>query len=74
MTGVRTDEVPFEDWWYVRDPTHVCFYAPETLEWIARRFGWSLERPSRDVALFRKGPGAGHSAMTRPGTPRHRAG
>ncbi len=58
MTGVLTDDVDFASWWYVRDPTHVSFYAPETLQWIAHRFGWTLERPTTNVALFRKpGPG-----------------
>ncbi|MDZ7780196.1 MAG: class I SAM-dependent methyltransferase [Gemmatimonadota bacterium] len=54
MTRVLTDDVVFEDWWYVRDPTHVCFYAPETLRWIADRHGWTLERPGTNVALFHK--------------------
>ena len=58
MTRVFTDDIDFTSWWYVRDPTHVAFYAPETLEWIARRFHWRLERPSTSVALFRKS-GAG---------------
>lgn len=55
MTGVLTDDVVFEDWWYARDPTHVCFYAPSTLRWIAEDRAWTLERPSLNVALFRKG-------------------
>ena len=54
MTGVFTDDMDFASWWYVRDPTHVAFYAPETLRWIADRFRWTLERPSTNVALFRK--------------------
>jgi 2-polyprenyl-3-methyl-5-hydroxy-6-metoxy-1,4-benzoquinol methylase len=54
MTEVRDDR-PFEQWWYVRDPTHVCFYRAETFEWIAQARGWRLERPHRNVALFRKG-------------------
>lgn len=54
MTSVLTDDIVFEDWWYVRDPTHVCFYAPDTLEWIAHRYGWTLERPGPNVALFHK--------------------
>lgn len=54
MTGVLADDAAFAGWWYRRDFTHVAFYRPETLEWIARRFGWALERPSNDVALFRK--------------------
>ena len=54
MTGVLEDDATFENWWYRRDFTHICFYRPETLAWIARRFGWELTRPSRDAALFRK--------------------
>lgn len=54
MTGVLEDDSAFPAWWYHKDPTHVAFYRPETLDWIARRFGWTLERPSRDAALFRK--------------------
>ena len=54
MTGVLTDDIDFTSWWYARDPTHVAFYAPETLEWIADRFRWTLDRPSTNVALFRK--------------------
>lgn len=55
MTLLRDDVRPFAEWWYVRDLTHVCFYRARTLEWIAERHGWSLERPRENVALFRKG-------------------
>ena len=48
----------FEEWHYVRDPTHVAFYRDSTLRWIAGAHGWDLERPHRNVALFRKGEGA----------------
>ena len=54
MTGVLEDDAAFADWWYRRDFTHICFYRPETLAWIARSRGWELHRPSRDVALLRK--------------------
>lgn len=54
MTQMFEEEQPFEDWWYVRDPTHVCFYRRESLEWIAARFAWSLELPRPNVALFHK--------------------
>jgi hypothetical protein len=56
MTGVLEDDAAFADWWYRRDFTHIAFYRPETLAWIARRFDWELSRPSRDAALFRKRP------------------
>ena len=54
MTGVLEDDASFAGWWYRRDATHVAFYRPETLAWIGRRFGWTEERPSRDVAIFVK--------------------
>lgn len=54
MTGVLEDDASFATWWYRRDFTHIAFYRPQTLDWIARRFGWRLTRPSRDAALFAK--------------------
>jgi SAM-dependent methyltransferase len=54
MTEPRRDDRDLAAWWYIRDPTHVCFYRDRTFEWIARRFGWALERPARTVAIFRK--------------------
>ncbi len=56
MTGWLGDDTDFGAWRYARDPTHVCFYRPATLDWVAARHGWSLEVPRRDVALFRKPP------------------
>lgn len=57
MTEVWDASQPFESWWYARDATHVCFYSANTLLWIGRRFGWEMERPHRNVALFRKPEG-----------------
>lgn len=54
LTGVLEDDAAFPAWWYHRDATHIAFYRPETLAWIARRFGWTLDRPSRDAAIFVK--------------------
>ena len=53
LTGVLEDDAAFPAWWYHRDLTHIAFYRPETMVWLARRFGWTLERPTRDAALFR---------------------
>ncbi|HEX2079952.1 MAG TPA: class I SAM-dependent methyltransferase, partial [Longimicrobium sp.] len=50
LDGVRG----FAGWRYARDPTHVCFYAEETMRWIADRFGWRMESPGRNVVLFHK--------------------
>lgn len=53
MTTMRSER-PFRDWWYVRDPTHVVFYRPRTMEWIAERHAWSMHQRAPNVVLFRK--------------------
>lgn len=58
MTCFRTDDRPFETWHYRRDPTHVVFYTEETIQYLARQFGWQCEIPAKDVALLRKGEGS----------------
>jgi len=52
MTRFHGVEAPFAEWWYRRDPTHVCFYDARTMAWIAGHFGWELELPVPNVALF----------------------
>ena len=52
MTSFRNPAEPFGEWWYARDPTHVCFYSEAAMRWIAARFGWALELPVENVALF----------------------
>lgn len=56
------DGKDFKHWYYARDVTHVCFYSSKTMAWLADRFGYDLETPRRNVALFRK-----HSSESRPG-------
>ena len=52
MTRWRDPAADFSRWHYVRDPTHVCFYHPGTLQWLAQRHGWQLHCPAPHVALF----------------------
>lgn len=54
MTQWFSAERDFARWHYPRDPTHACFYAERTFEWLARRHGWRLHRPGANVALFEK--------------------
>lgn len=54
MTGILYDDATFADWWYLKDPTHVCFYRPETMEWIAHHHEWTLTLPRENVAIFQK--------------------
>lgn len=54
MTMWMTDDAAFANWHYRRDPTHVCFWRPDTFRWIATQLGWDLELPARNIALLRK--------------------
>lgn len=54
MTELLDDSRPFGEWWYARDPTHVSFYGPTTMAWIASRFDWAASYPHRNVVLFQK--------------------
>lgn len=54
MTCFQTEDACFADWHYRRDPTHVVFYRPLTLQVIAEQRGWSCEIPRKDVALLQK--------------------
>lgn len=53
MTCFQTDDGRFANWHYRKDPTHVSFYREATLEWVASHYGWSLDIPRKDVAIFR---------------------
>ncbi len=60
MTCFQTDDDKFARWHYRQDPTHVVFYKRETLSFVAGRFGWRFESPTKDVVLMRK-PGDDHA-------------
>lgn len=52
MTGMLSDWSQFPDWYYHRDPTHVNFFSPKTMRWIAEKHGWEASFPATNVALF----------------------
>jgi len=54
MTCFQTDDARFARWHYRMDPTHVVFYRARTLQFLARRAGWTCEIPAKDVALMRR--------------------
>lgn len=54
LAGQPPHEPAFAKWWYVRDPTHVCFYRRRTMLWIAEWRHWQVHFPSRKVTLFSK--------------------
>ncbi|MGO1693388.1 MAG: class I SAM-dependent methyltransferase [Marinobacter sp.] len=54
MTCFQTCDDRFDNWHYRRDPTHVVFYREATLGLIAKRLGWTMSVPRKDVAIFHK--------------------
>ncbi|MFN4275286.1 MAG: class I SAM-dependent methyltransferase [Ferrovibrio sp.] len=54
MTKRLRNREAFAQWHYIRDPTHVCFFAEATFRFIAARHGLELEFSGPDVALLHK--------------------
>jgi SAM-dependent methyltransferase len=54
MTGFAPPVTALERWHYRRDPTHVVFYRPATLRWLAEHHGADCEIAGADVALLRR--------------------
>lgn len=54
MTEMLESDDVFANWWYHREPTHVCFYKQKTMAWIATRYSWRVEHPRKNVTLFYK--------------------
>ena len=56
MTKRVADQATFANWHYKNDPTHVCFFALETFEWLATHWGAKLTVLDKDIVLFAKRP------------------
>jgi hypothetical protein len=48
------DSIPFANWHYRRDPTHVFLYRRETFEWIAKHLGFDNLQVQGRVITLRK--------------------
>ena len=54
MTERLTPARDFAGWRYRRQPSHVVFYSDQTIDWMARRFGWRSSLHGPLVVLFEK--------------------
>ena len=54
MTKRVIDQSAFKSWHYKNDPTHICFFAESTFEYLAREWGAQLEIVSADVVILKK--------------------
>lgn len=52
MTEIYCKTISFEEWWYLRDPTHVSLFQDKTFKWIALHFGWRLIFEGKNVRIF----------------------
>ena len=52
MTSILYPEVEFSSWHYIRDDTHVCFYTPKTMEWIAKNWNLQIVYQQNNVTIF----------------------
>ena len=56
ILGIMTSFIPsdeaFENWYYLRDPTHVVFYCETTFKTIAKQRRWIAEFPDKNIVLF----------------------
>lgn len=54
MTHIFQFDVPFDNWYYRRDPTHVFIYTGQTIKYIQAAFGLTLERMDDRLIVFKK--------------------
>ena len=54
MTSFTDNVKSFGDWYYRRDPTHVCFYNSHTMNWIANKMNWKVDFMEDNIVIFSK--------------------
>lgn len=53
MTQTHLGPARFANWWYHRDPTHVCFYSSKTWEHLAGLFNAKIIWQDKNTAIFK---------------------
>ena len=54
MTNFHSEEKIFENWYYIKDPTHVVFYNKKTFQIIAKIFDWDSEFLGNNLVFLKK--------------------
>lgn len=54
MTSMRHAEIDFSSWHYKKDDTHVIFFSPKTMQWLAECWDAKLEVLNHSVVIFQK--------------------
>ena len=55
MTEFNVNPDKFLEWYYIKDPTHVCFYSLDSFEYISQKFGSDIVYfDNTRVVVFKK--------------------
>jgi hypothetical protein len=54
MTNFHSEQDIFENWYYIKDPTHVVFYNKKTFQIIAKIFDWDSEFLGNNLVILKK--------------------
>ncbi len=54
MTHLYTPDIPFQNWYYKNDPTHVFIYQQDTIEYIAEAFHLKSFEVRNRLIVWRK--------------------
>lgn len=54
MTSMLPDRKDFDNWHYKRDVTHICFYTPESFQFLAKKWSARLQIPRDNVVFLHK--------------------
>jgi len=52
MTHIYNSQIPFANWYYRKDPTHVFIYQQKTLLWIKKHFGFKELSYNERLVVF----------------------
>lgn len=53
MSPLYDHDIDFKAWYYKNDPTHVFFYHPITIKFIANAYGFSDVKINDRLILFK---------------------
>jgi 2-polyprenyl-3-methyl-5-hydroxy-6-metoxy-1,4-benzoquinol methylase len=54
MTKMINNQIDFASWHYKDDPTHICFFSQQTMEYLAKAWGSRIQFYGHDITLFFK--------------------
>lgn len=54
MSEYHSENKGFENWWYAKDPTHICFYSAKNIETIAKIFKLKILRNEANIFILKK--------------------